>query len=101
VIKSATLTLTLTLTQTIHDGTLRTLPTRKLRDLQGLPVLGDTRRHLQIGIVAPKGAGSSPVGHPLIFPIDKPNRQKTKESRYKRQGLLTPLWHHSGEVREV
>jgi hypothetical protein len=74
VIKSATLTLTLTLTQTIHDGTLRTLPTRKLRDLQGLPVLGDTRRHLQIGIVAPKVAGSSPVGHPSTFRIDKPNR---------------------------
>jgi hypothetical protein len=67
VIKSATLTLTLTLTQTIHDGTLRTLPTTKLRNLQDFPVLGDTRRHLQIGIVAPKVAGSSPVGHPRKF----------------------------------
>jgi hypothetical protein len=56
VIKSATLTLTLTLTQTIHGGTLRTLPTTKLRDLQDFPVLGDTRRHPQIGIVAPKVA---------------------------------------------
>jgi hypothetical protein len=82
VIKSATLTLTLTLTQTILDGTLRTLPTRKLRDLQDLPVLGDTRRHLQIGIVAPKVAGSSPVGHPSTFSIDKPKTRKEKESRY-------------------
>src|SRR5215207_9158778 len=51
-------------------------------------------------IVAPKGAGSSPVGHPSTFRIDKPNRQKAKESRYKHRGLLTPLWRHSGEVRE-
>jgi predicted ATPase len=51
--------------------------------------------------VAPKVAGSSPVGHPSTFCIDKPNRQKAKEFRYKRQGLLTPLWHHSGEAREV
>jgi hypothetical protein len=50
--------------------------------------------------VAPKGAGSSPVGHPSTFRIDKPNRQKAKESRYKHRGLLTPLWRHSGEVRE-
>jgi hypothetical protein len=75
VIKSATLTLTLTLTQTIHDGTLRTLPTTKLRDLQDFPVLGDTRRHPQIGIVAPKVAGSSPVGHPPIFRIGTPNKR--------------------------
>jgi hypothetical protein len=52
-------------------------------------------------IVAPEGAGSSPVGHPSTFRIDKPNRRKTKESRYKHRGPLTPLWHHSGEVREV
>jgi hypothetical protein len=52
-------------------------------------------------IVAPEGAGSSPVGHPLRFRIDKPNRRETKESRYKHRELLTPLWHHSGEVREV
>jgi hypothetical protein len=52
-------------------------------------------------IVTPKGAGSSPVGHPSTFRIDKPNKRKTKETRYKHQGLLTPLWHHSGEVGEV
>src|SRR5215203_80675 len=52
-------------------------------------------------IVAPKGAGSSPVGHPSTSSIGKPNRRKSKESRYKHRGLLTPLWHHSGEVREV
>ena len=56
---------------------------------------------MPIGIVAPKVAGSSPVGHPPRFRIDKPNSQKAKESRYKHRGLLTPLWHHSGEVREV
>jgi hypothetical protein len=39
-----------------------------------------------IGIVAPKGAGSSPVGHPPMFRIGKPNRRKTKESRYKHRG---------------
>ena len=66
-------------------------------------ILLRARMHLDvpIGIVAPKVAGSSPVGHPSTFRIDKPNRQKAKESRYKRQGLLTPLWHHSGEAREV
>jgi hypothetical protein len=48
-----------------------------------------------------KVAGSSPVGHPSTFRIDKPNRQKAKESWYKHRGHWTPLWHHSGEVREV
>jgi hypothetical protein len=52
-------------------------------------------------IVAPKDAGSSPVGHPPTFRIGKPNSQKAKESRYKHRGLLTPLWRHSGEVKEV
>ena len=60
-----------------------------------------TRGNVCRRIVAPKVAGSSPVGHPPTFRIGMPNRQKAKESRYKRQGLLTPLWPHSGEVREV
>jgi hypothetical protein len=60
-----------------------------------------TRPEVLIRIVAPKGAGSSPVGHPLQFGIGKPKMRKLKEAWSKHRGLLTPLWHHSGEVREV
>jgi hypothetical protein len=60
-----------------------------------------TRPEVLIRIVAPKVAGSSPVGHPSRFGLSMPNRRKAKESQYKHQGLLTPLWYHSGEVREV
>jgi hypothetical protein len=52
-------------------------------------------------IVAPKVAGSSPVGHPSVFRIGKPETRNGKESRYEHRGLLKPLWHHSGFVREV
>jgi hypothetical protein len=67
------LTLTLTLTHAIQYGTARTLPATESEILQVFPVLDDTRRYLQIGIVAPEEvAGSSPVGHPPEFLIGKP-----------------------------
>ena len=90
-IKSATLTLTLTLTQTLHDDTLRTLPAINSRDLQDFPVLDDTRRHLQIGIVAPKVAGSSPVGHPPAFRIGEPDTLYQRGSQQQEYALLAPL----------
>ena len=41
--------------------------------------------------MAPKGAGSSPVGHPHRFRISKPNTRNKRESRRNDQDNLTPL----------
>ena len=49
------------------------------RLLQPRATLGNTVNR----IVAPKGAGSSPVGHPPRFGIAKQNRWKGKVSRFE------------------
>jgi hypothetical protein len=41
--------------------------------------------------VAPKVAGSSPVGHPLGFPIGKPNTWKVKAYESLAKSRYTPL----------
>jgi hypothetical protein len=59
-------------------------------------IRGHSRTHpdMLIRIVAPKVAGSSPVGHPPTFRIDKPDTQNWSMLRCLCWGCLTPLWHH-------
>jgi len=47
---------------------------------KGFSVNSKIRRKLANGIVAPKVAGSSPVGHPLRFWIGKPNTRNRDSS---------------------
>src|SRR3712207_8652784 len=68
-----------------NDTATTEIYTLSLHD--ALPISGNRCRR----IVAPKGAGSSPVGHPPRNALDKPNISKRGKSRKERPDFLTRL----------
>src|SRR5919112_4483213 len=62
-------------------------------------IRGHSRTHpdMLIRVVAPKGAGSSPVGHPFRFRIGKANTWATKRCRIRCRGQ----WQQCGSNRHT